>query len=558
MQQRHVTLIAACIVTLSSGTNYVVSAYLPQLGTRLHLSSLALNIVSGAGNAGVYLSGPVLGSFVDARGPKPVLSSAALCLLLGYAGLAIMYKGGEDGLYGLVGVPGLALCQVATGIGGSAGLSASLKATSQSFPSSQRGAAMAAVLACFGLSAFFYSSIARAHLFAAADPTPAFLFTLAVGCTLSMLVGVLFVRPDPPAAASYHLLEAEAGVEDDFSHATPHLNGASPFPESGFSTPRERRILHDSEEGSESAYSLHPALEAAAQDEQGALADRSRGRRTRSSSPLLKGRGAGGQDWTRHHAGELDVNGMALLSERDFWTLFCFLGLCSGVGLMYINNLGTMVTTLASPEEDSVAVVKKQASLVSLLSLMNSAGRLAIGFTADFTTHHAPDRIRFARIWWLLATAGGFVVSQILAGKAERIDGFGGLAVPTIAVGFSYGTLFGLVPVVMLERFGIRDFAQNNGWLCLSPSVFANFSNLLFGAVYDSHVSAPESLPIEPAPATAGNFVRRGGTSAPAHLCTVGRACFAAAFRATTLMSLVALGLAVSLSLRASFKPAYR
>ena len=246
-----------------------------------------------------------------------------------------MYRGGEDGLSALVGVPGLALCQVATGIGGSAGLSASLKATSQSFPSSQRGAAMAAVLACFGLSAFFYSSIARAHLFAAADPTPAFLFTLAVGCTLSMLVGVVFVRPDPPAAASYHLLEAEAGVEDDFSHTTPHLNGASPFPESGFSTPRERRILHDSDEGNDSAYSLHPALEAAAQDEHGALADRSRGRRTRSSSPLLKGRGGGGgPDWAQHHAGELDVNGMALLSERDFWTLFCFLGLCSGVGLM--------------------------------------------------------------------------------------------------------------------------------------------------------------------------------------------------------------------------------
>jgi hypothetical protein len=43
-------------------------------------------------------------------------------------------------------------------------------------------------------------------------------------------------------------------------------------------------------------------------------ADRSRGRRTRSSSPLLKGRGAGGQDWTRHHAGELDVNGMYRMS----------------------------------------------------------------------------------------------------------------------------------------------------------------------------------------------------------------------------------------------------
>ncbi|GAA5980617.1 hypothetical protein JCM10908_001709 [Rhodotorula pacifica] len=553
MQQGHVTLIFACVVTLSSGTNYVVSAYLPQLGSRLHLSSLALNIVSGAGNAGVYLSGPLLGSFVDARGPKPVLSAAATCLLVGYAGLAIMYRGGEDGLYALVGVPGLALCQIATGVGGSAGLSASLKATSQSFPSSQRGAAMAAVLACFGLSAFFYSSIARAHLFAAdGDPTPAFLFTLAVGCTISMVLGAMFVRPDPPASP-YQLLEAE----DDFAYTTPHFNGASPFPESGFTTPRERRILDDTQDVNESTYSLHPALEAAAHDDEGTLANqRPRGRRTRSSSPLLKDRG--GQAWTQHHAGELDVNGWALLSERDFWTLFGFLGLCSGVGLMYINNLGTMVTTLASSEEDSVAVVKKQASLVSLLSLMNSSGRLAIGFTADFTTHHAPDRIRFARIWWLIATAGGFVVSQMLAGKAEHIDGIGGLAVPTMAVGFSYGTLFGLVPVLMLERFGIKDFAQNNGWLCLSPSIFANFSNLLFGAVYDSHVSAPESLPVDPAPAIVSDLTRRAGASTPAHLCTVGRECFATAFRATTVMSLIALGLAVSLSLRPTFKPAYR
>lgn len=157
-----------------------------------------------------------------------------------------------------------------------------------------------------------------------------------------------------------------------------------------------------------------------------------------------------------------------------------------------INNLGTMVTTLASPDEDAIAVVKKQASLVSLLSLMNSAGRLAIGFTADFTTHHAPDRIRFARIWWLIATAGGFVASQVLAGRAEHVDGLGGLAVPTVAVGFSYGTLFGLVPVVMLERFGIKDFAQNNGFLCLSPSVFANFSNLLFGVSGPSLRSPPQ------------------------------------------------------------------
>lgn len=249
-----------------------------------------MNVVSGSGSAGVYLSGPLLGWFVDARGPAPILASAAGALFLGYAGLALMYAGGEDGgIYARLGVFGLAACQVATGIGGSAGLSAALKATSQSFTSSQRGAAMATVLACFGLSAFLYSTLARAHLFGSSDPTSAFLWTLAVGCTISMAVGVVFVRPIPPATP-YHLL---AGPGDE-------------APAERADTTEEDDLDSPTDEPPES--------------------------RTRSRSPLLKLRE--GDGWIQHHAGELDVNGWALLSERDFWMLFCLLGLCSGVGLM--------------------------------------------------------------------------------------------------------------------------------------------------------------------------------------------------------------------------------
>lgn len=284
---------------------------MPQLGHQLRLSSSALNLVSGAGNAGVYLSGPLLGSFVDARGSKPVLSFAAICLAVGYFGLAVMYQGGEDGLYGTIGLPGLMACQLATGIGGSAGLSASLKATSQSFPSSQRGAAMATVLACFGLSAFFYSSLAHAHLFGSSDPIAAFIYTLAAGCTFSMILGALFVRPDPPLS-TYQLVEAE-----DFTYATPH-------PAAGFSTPRQPGP-HSEDEPDGSAYSLHPALEAAAYDESESILDRSQGRLAKET--------------VQHHAGELDVHGWDLLTERDFWVLFAFLGLCSGVGLMCKRSL---------------------------------------------------------------------------------------------------------------------------------------------------------------------------------------------------------------------------
>lgn len=85
MLQRHVTLLFACVATLSAGTNYAISGFLPQLGVRLHLLSVAQNIVAGAGNAGVYLSGPLVGPLVDRKGPRLVLSLSALALLVGCA-----------------------------------------------------------------------------------------------------------------------------------------------------------------------------------------------------------------------------------------------------------------------------------------------------------------------------------------------------------------------------------------------------------------------------------------------------------------------------------------
>lgn len=132
-----------------------VSAYMPQLASRIHLSSTNANFVMASGNAGVYLSGPFVGILVDRKGPRSMLSFAACVLFFGYLGLKLLYDGGREGLYDRVGISGLALCQLMTGIGGSAGLASAVKATSQSFSKARRGAAMATVLSCFGLSAFF-------------------------------------------------------------------------------------------------------------------------------------------------------------------------------------------------------------------------------------------------------------------------------------------------------------------------------------------------------------------------------------------------------------------
>ncbi|GAA5958967.1 hypothetical protein JCM21900_000713 [Sporobolomyces salmonicolor] len=544
MEQRWINLLFGSVAALSAGTNYVFSAYGPQLALGLRLSSTSINIVSGAGNAGVYLSGPLVGVFVDRRGPRSVLLFAGLVLFVGYFGLFAMYNGGEEGLYELFGLGGLAFCQALTGVGGSAALAAAVKAVSQSFSKAKRGAAMATVLSCFGLSAFFYSSLSHADLIATADPTTGFLLLLSLGCSASMFLGAVFVHPPAPEATFDTGRGHYLAVDTSAQYLDPSDDLASP----PFSARSQSPLNPDASE-----FSLHSDIDARRNPEfpgrPGA------GRRMRSTSPLMRARGKE----ERHGAGDLDVSGWALLRQSDFWALFCYLGLCSGVGLMMINNLGTVTITLADENADSRAVGRAQAHLVSLLSVCNCLGRLAVGLGSDFFLHHAPTKFRFARVWWLVVTATLFVVSQVFAGHTETVEGFRGLAVPTALTGFAYGNLFGSVIVVGLERFGLKNYATNNGFLTLSPSIFANFTNLVFGIFYDRLVSPPSPTTPSSLAGAAATVATRLATRAGRGdgVCQLGPECFATAFRTTTWMSLAAVALGVMLSLRNSFKPTY-
>ncbi|GAA6061697.1 hypothetical protein JCM10212_005989 [Sporobolomyces blumeae] len=563
-RQRVLTLSFACVAALSAGTNYAVSAYLPQLAAKLHLSSTQANMVSASGNAGVYLSGPFVGILVDRKGPRSMLVGAAVVLFFGYSGLKALYDGGRDGAFDRFGLGGLAICQVLTGIGGSAGLASAVKATSQSFSKARRGAAMATVLSCFGLSAFFYSSLSHAHLLHSSDPTSAFLSLLAIGCGASMLLGAFFVRPCPPSMDPPRDRERGAYVAVESSDPT-----------TVFAEPESTRSLSPAFPNlapDESAYSLHSDI--AIRTPSPAFEEPSSRpcavRRNRSSSPLLRKSDDALDGEGRHSAGDLDVSGWTLLRHRDFHLLFLYLGLCSGIGLMVINNLGTVTVTLADSDAEPRDVARMQAHLVSLLSVCNCLGRLAVGFLSDIFLHHVPERFRFARVWWLAVTAVLFVLSQILAGRSETVEGVSGLALPTALTGFAYGNLFGSVPVVGLERFGVANYATNNGYLTLAPAAFANFSNFIFGLVYDSNVDNPHSsAPPNPADLPSSFFEpsttrllrrrlsQRAGGSATHGVCTLGKRCFATAFETTTVFGCLAVGVAIALATRRSFKPTY-
>ncbi|KIJ24619.1 hypothetical protein M422DRAFT_274545 [Sphaerobolus stellatus SS14] len=195
---RTVTLLGSVLTALSSGTNYVYSAYAPQLGSRLRITYTQLNIIGLSGNMGVYTTGPILGRIVDKRGPRPLLLSSFFLLLIGYTGLRSYFDAGPigDDKLPTASLIALSLFSYMTGVGGNCGLSAAVNSTAKSFPDRLRASTVGFVLSGFGLSAFFFSTLS--HLIFPGN-TSSFLLFLALGTSLPIIVCFFTVRPVPHA-----------------------------------------------------------------------------------------------------------------------------------------------------------------------------------------------------------------------------------------------------------------------------------------------------------------------------------------------------------------------
>jgi MFS family permease len=121
-----VVLLFAGLSTLSSGTNYVVGSWAPQMADAVGLSSTDINLVAACGNFGVYLTGPLWGLYADTRGARTLLLVGAALLGFGYGGLALSYSAGAK-------LWMLALYSFCTGLGSCAGNTAGLNAVARCF-----------------------------------------------------------------------------------------------------------------------------------------------------------------------------------------------------------------------------------------------------------------------------------------------------------------------------------------------------------------------------------------------------------------------------------------
>ncbi|KAG1897612.1 major facilitator superfamily domain-containing protein [Suillus fuscotomentosus] len=523
---RMLTLVGSILVSLSSGTNYIYSAYAPQLGARLFLSHTQLNVIGLAGNVGVYLSGPAWGRVVDSKGPRIPLISAFACLLIGYLGIKGIYDNGAGTEISFMHLVILITCTFITGLAGNAGLAVAVNTTAKSFPETSRGTITGLVLSGFGLSAFFFATVAS---IAFPGDTSALLLVLGLGAAMPMLLGLVIVRqiPLPPPSTT---LGIEGGLRGHEGYRPIPSGDAALFiheNDSNTSLLDPTELVHE-------APNYHVPESSTAVE---LVSDRiiSRGSSARRSASRAR----------PVHDGP-NVYGKQLWLTPDFYLIFVIMALLSGTGLMYINNVGSISQALyakGNPNYDELEASRWQAAQVSTLSVCNFAGRILIGLIADLIR----IRLRLPRAYCFCIVSTLFVVSQL---SAISINDVAHLWKATALLGLAYGGLFGIAPTIIIDWFGLSHLSENWGYVSLSPLVGGNIFSLLFGRNLDSHASDDDtgthsSLPL----------ARRGGLPSE-HQCFDGRDCYVSSLYVTVTACLIALVLSVWAGMRDQRKTA--
>nr|XP_018266005.1 uncharacterized protein I303_02383 [Kwoniella dejecticola CBS 10117]OBR88163.1 hypothetical protein I303_02383 [Kwoniella dejecticola CBS 10117] len=579
-RQRLGVFILCVLVGLASGSNYVYSAYAPQLATKLVVSSTIGNLIGLAGNLGVYLTGPLWGKIVDSRGQRIPLFVGGLCCLIGYSTVHAFYIGSISLRPSSVANDNadtdiepshirlfiLEFAMFLTGCGGSSGLTSAVNATAKSFSNATRASASGTVLAGFGLSAFLFSSLGNWLYHSDAG---GLLFLLSIGTSIPMLLGSVFIRPIPPSEevhgnAYQPLNSGFDGAEEEGHEGIPKVIINQHHAAEEFEYNDDYNYESDVDENGVRSRSRTSSLEL-----------------TRSKSPISRGRHHHPNQHHAHfndnlpppiqvhskpkhaptHARSsslaslpptlLSYTPLDCMRSTDFWILFVCLALLCGTGLMYINNAGTVTLALGRENQrvyDKAKIGGYQAKQVGLVSIWNCGGRIIGGVVSDF----GKNKFGIRRVWFLPVVAVLFTISQISAMQTVHVQS---LWMVSTLLGLAYGSLFNVMPMLILEWFGMKHFSQNWGWVAVAPVLGGNAFNLLFGKVYDSHTigkigtSDDDGMDggVDVVEVIRGIFKRDGGAIPDdgKHDCLVGEECYGTAFKISTIGTLVALALSV-------------
>ena len=163
----------------------------------------------------------------------------------------------------------------------------------------------------------------------------------------------------------------------------------------------------------------------------------------------------------------------ALCMSR-FWLLAMAMFCAMGCGLVLLNNAAQVAESLGGGERGTAAL------FVMIMSTTNCVGRMMWGLGSDLMVRRGVDRTAF-----LTLSVGAMSIGMGMMAVADYDLLFAASAV----VGLAYGSLWGVVPVLIVELFGPESFGTL--YTTLSAAVAASsfvLATALTGGIYEQHV----------------------------------------------------------------------
>jgi MFS family permease len=171
---------------------------------------------------------------------------------------------------------------------------------------------------------------------------------------------------------------------------------------------------------------------------------------------------------------EIDIGGWDLFYNHNAIVLAISMFCISGTGLMYINNVGTIIKSLSFARHhtlpDSSHIQELQNTHVFVLSVFSCLGRLSAGFLSDLTKLF----FNLPRLWFFIMSGVWLFLAQLLV--LFYVNDLNKLMVVTVLVGFGFGNIYAIAPTIVSEWFGTKRFGLNWGMIaCVSIVIIIFF-----------------------------------------------------------------------------------
>lgn len=203
------------------------------------------------------------------------------------------------------------------------------------------------------------------------------------------------------------------------------------------------------------------------------------------------------KSWLLNHATS------SFLSDRTMWLLAAGFFLVTGPGEAYINNVGTIISTLTPDVWTGPAPAGSPSTHVSIIALTSTLARIATGMLTDLFSartdppthhsHHPPSHqsITVSRLSLLLPSTLLLALCFLLLALPTLVPTHPHLLFTSSALlGLGYGACFSLVPIIISVVWDVENFATNWGIVAVVPAPGAALWGVVYSLGYGNNAKA--------------------------------------------------------------------